>query len=196
MVLLTFSACHIESYNGKDGHRSAIDFESDGQDVVCGAFCNTLFECGTLGPTQYGACLTTCGKAFANNESATRAGCGCVATDACKPQSAYECDGAPLPGTGAGAGTSTATGTGTGTGTASAVTTGYPCTVTAQCASSEDCVTGACLERCNASCECRAGESCLAGHCSVAVAPKVACKTDCECPAGSHCVGGYCAAAL
>jgi hypothetical protein len=60
-----------------------------------------------------------------------------------------------------------------------------------ECGASEDCVDGACRQRCTASCQCPTDLSCIEHYCRSA-APPPACSTDCECASGQHCLSGAC----
>jgi hypothetical protein len=59
------------------------------------------------------------------------------------------------------------------------------------CADDQDCVDGACRQRCTASCQCPTDLSCIDHYCRSATPPP-ACSTDCECASGQHCISGAC----
>ncbi len=59
------------------------------------------------------------------------------------------------------------------------------------CAADEDCVDGACRQRCSASCQCPTDLSCVDHYCRSSTPPPM-CTVDCECASGQHCVNGSC----
>lgn len=197
LILLTgsLSACHVHDNDwNEDGPVPDLD-----GGAVCSSFCGHLVTCGDIGSKQVAACTDTCEAALAGrNGNSALDGCKCVMKAACG-DSSY-CSGAPVPGIatasskpGAASSSSSADAGSSSDATPSATPSGvYTCKSNAQCAWSEDCISGACLVRCNASCECHAKESCSAGHCSLPVAPASSCKTDCDCPSGKKCMVNVC----
>jgi hypothetical protein len=199
------TACHIESHRGDDAG-------SDDTQDTCGAFCIRLLECSSISGEQMAACLDTCDAKLHADSDATISACECVRADECRALDAYDCAGAPFPsggpGTGAGAGGSAASssggtasstggggasssGTSSGAGGTSGGSTPLGCQGGYECGDSEDCVDGACRQRCTASCQCPTDLSCIDHYCRSAVPPPQ-CATDCECASGQHCVSGAC----
>lgn len=199
MALL--GGCHVENH-GKD-----IDFDISGKFEVCGAFCSQLYDCGTIGASQYASCFETCSKQFDKSETKTRKGCGCVATATCKAASAYSCDGAPFPGDIAGgtssadAGSTDSSGSPVGADAGSTDSGGASTTPDAastpdaspapDTAASPDVSTPAgTVTTCKINQDCQPNQDCISGYCLER------CKASCECATGQSCLNGYCSIAM
>ena len=202
------SGCHIENHHE--------DVQGGGDGDTCGTYCLHLYECASIADSQMGSCLDECNVKLRVDAEATRSACECVLGDECRALGAYDCPGAPVPGGGAEQGTGGASSGGgapsaggasggssasspgsggavSGVGGSSSAAGGpaLGCQGGYECGASEDCVDGACRQRCTASCQCPTDLSCIDHYCRSATPPP-ACNTDCECASGQHCVSGSC----
>jgi hypothetical protein len=213
MPSLVFSlfagGCHIENHHD--------DVQPSGSDDTCGSYCLHLLECGSIADDQVASCFDRCNAKLQVDPEGTASSCACVLDDECRALGDYDCPGAPVPGPSSSSGGSSSSSGGTssvgggsggtsggttstsGGGTASAGSgatsagggTPLGCQGGYECGDNEDCVEGACRQRCTASCQCPTDLSCIDHYCRSATPPPM-CTTDCECASGQHCISGSC----
>jgi hypothetical protein len=205
-LILSLVACGCRIEN----HHDSVEPSDTGD--TCGSYCLHLYECASIAESQIASCLDQCDVKMHADSDRTATACECVLGDECRALSDYDCPGAPVPSTGSGDGAGGTAATSNGgaassaggaassrganggaASTAGAASGGAPvdCHGGYDCADSEDCVDGACRQRCTASCQCPTDLSCIDHYCRTATPPP-ACSTDCECASGQHCISGSC----
>lgn len=172
------------------------DDASDGYDE-CVAYCRALIDCDFIADASFNTCFDLCWEEYYEDEVAGIVGTHCVATASCDREEIAECGFSPVPLVGSSGDGDDDDPAGMGGGT-SDVDPDPPepdvksCEVHHDCALNEDCVEGACLPRCAASCQCSEGMACDEGYCRLPEEPAVTCETDCDCTSGESCTDGTC----
>lgn len=200
--LAFFCTLSVSAINCEINENTYRDSCAPSRDEHCGSMCDRLLGCRSITTEQLDACASACEQRIDSREA--QDGASCVIEDACRSLSAYadRCPAAPLPagggahvdpppdGAGSGGG-SPSEGAG---GSTSSGAGGAPeaCRDNHDCAANEDCIQGACLARCDASCECGQGESCVDRYCHSDAPPPPSCASNCDCPQGMTCTDSVC----